>query len=314
MIVGIFKSNQGIVNVFTVILLIVLWGINEFYGTQLDVVNGLSVGNFWIDFFLGILLVAFQAIFLTMIVNEYKLTNDTTHLPSLFLILLYSIELFENGFNQILLSNTLTLIALYQLFKLYNVKTKITYLFNAGILIGIATLLYPPNIVYFLFIWIVLIYIATPVWRDFVVSLIGFVLPITYFLVYSFVTEDLYTWNALIEKLPFYSIDYLGFNFWEKLLILILALLLLVAGVGLLKVMQRSVTRTRRMLWVIVIYGLIAIATMLFNRFDYLVSIQMTFIPVALVLAIFFQNIKKQWLSELVFLCVLGLVVIGYFS
>ena len=122
----------------------------------------------WLGVVIAIFLIAGQSIYLNIIVNEYKLVKENSHVTSLMLLIFTSGSLLLLNFNQVIIANTFILIAFHQLLRLYNLKNSYAILFNAAFLIALASLIYLPSIVYFVLLWITLIYTTTPKWRDFI--------------------------------------------------------------------------------------------------------------------------------------------------
>lgn len=312
MVIKIFKSNQQLVNVLAVLLLGLVWGGQFFFR---DVVSSdFSLGNVWLDVLVGAILISFQAIFVNHIVNQHKLFNDSSHLPGLFIVLLNSISFFSLSFNQIVLANTFLIFAFAQLLRLYNVTNKFGLLFNAGILIGFASMFYMPSVMYFLFLWLALIYLSTPVWRDFAISLIGFTLPLIYYIAYFYVFKDVSELVFISENLNIYEFNWQQLTFSDKLLVVVLSILSLVSCFVLLLSANKNVARIRKMLVVVLFYFLIALITLFFNQFDIIATLLMTTPALAIIIANFFHQIKKMVIAETIFLLLIAVVVISYFS
>ena len=149
MLIGVFKSNQKIVNVLVMLLAIILWLPSFFIGEDLSSLSLISTKIKWLDTFISLFLVVGQAIYLNFIVNEFKLIQQNSHLTSLFLVVLNSSCLWLLDLNEVVIANTFLLIAFHQVLRLYDANSKLALLFNAGFLIAVASLIYLPNIFYF---------------------------------------------------------------------------------------------------------------------------------------------------------------------
>ena len=312
MLIGVFKSNQQLINIIAIIIIAVVWFSVLFFGDY--VAPDFSLGIDWLNVLGGIVLIVFQVFFVSYVINEHKLLGVNTHLPSLLLITISCVSFFSIGFNRVILANTLIVVAFYQLLKLYNVANRFGVLFNAGILVGLASIIYFPSIVYFLFIWMVLIYISTPVWRDFAISLIGFILPLIYYVAYFFVFKNLSELVFLTEHTKIYELAINDLSMWQKTLLGFLSFLIIVSVFKLLASASRSVAKVRKMLIVVLMYLLTSGLSLFLSQFDFVATILLMIIPVAIILANLFQHIKKSWIAEVIYLALIGVIVLGYFS
>ena len=249
MLVKIFKSNQQLGNILAVLLLSLVWLFNYFQGgvAQPD----FSMGALWLDVFIGVVLISFQAVFLNFVVNKNNLLNDTTHLPGLLLVFFSCLNIFSLTNNQIIIANSLSVIALYQVLNLYNSDKKFGLLFNSGLLVGLATIFYMPSIVYFILLWIALIYLSTPVWRDFAISLIGFVFPIVYYVAYFYVFKDLSELVFISKHTSIYTFSWGESPFWTKALLVTIGIYCVISCFYLMMSAGRSIVRIRKMLLII---------------------------------------------------------------
>jgi len=312
LLVKIFKSNQQPGNILTILLLTSVWIINFWKGevTQSD----FSLGILWLDVFAGIVLISFQAVFLNVIVNRYNLLNDTTYLPGLFLIFFSCLSIFSLSNNQIIVANSLLVLVLYQLLNLYNSDKKFGLLFNSGVLIGFATMFYMPSIVYFPLLWIALIYLSTPVWRDFAISLIGFIFPVVYYIAYFYVFKDLSELIFISKHLSIYSFSWNEAPFWTKSLLLLISTYCVLSCLYLMMSASRNIVRIRKMLLIILLVFLISFTTLLLNQNDLIATLIMVTPALSIIMANFLQKQTKGWLAELIFLSMVFLCFMSYFS
>ena len=314
MLIGIFKSNQKVVNVLTIVLTFALWIPSFFLDLETEFFHIISTHIKWLDILMAISLIAVQAIYLNFIVSEYKIVKDNSHLTSLMFLLFNSSALWLLHLNQIIISNTFILIAFHQLIKMYNLKNNYTILFNASFLIAIASLIYLPSIVYFALLWIALIYTTTPKWRDFIISLIGLIVPILYFIVYQLVFGNFSQFNISNYSVVVFDIHWSGLTFFQEFFFISFFVISLFAFVGLFSTINRSVVRTKKMLVIVLLMVIVSLGTLLLNSFDYIATFIIISIPMAILVANFFQNLKKTWLAEVLFLILLAGVIFSYFS
>lgn len=312
MLVKIFKSNQQLWNIVAVLLLSSIWVFN--FSHREVVEPDFSLGVLWFDVLVGIVLVSFQSVFLNVIVNKYNLLNETTHLPGLLLVFFSCLSIFSLTNNQIIIANSLLVLVLYQVLNLYNSDKKFGLLFNSGLLIGLATIFYMPSIVYFIMLWIALIYLSTPVWRDFAISLIGFVVPIVYYVAYFYVFKDLSELVFISKHLSIYSFSWSESSFWTRLLLVAVGIYCAISCFYLMMSAGRSIVRIRKMLLIVLLVFLVSLTTLFLNQKDIIATITMTIPALSIIMANFLQKQRKSWVAELVFLSMVFLLLMSYFS
>mgnify|MGYP001502462362 FL=1 len=202
MLIGVFKSNQKLVNGLVILLTVLLWIPAFFIEQVIETESFISSGFLWLDIVVAIIFISIQAIYLNIIVNEYKLVENNSHLTSLIFVLLNSCFIKLFSLNQVVIANTFILLGVHQLLRIYDTKGGFALSFNAGFLISIATVIYLPNGVFLLFLWFGLIYMISPKWRDFLITLMGFSIPIIYFVCYNYVFGDLegFNWTDYIKE------------------------------------------------------------------------------------------------------------------
>jgi hypothetical protein len=314
MLIGVFKSNQKLVSVLTLLLTIILWLPVFFIDLKVESFSILTTSIKWLDMSIAILIITGQSIYLNVIVGQYKLIKDNSHLTSLVFVLLSSCLLFLLNLNQIIIANTFIMIAFHQILKMYNLKNSYALMFNASLLIALATLFYFPNILYFILLWVALIYNSTPKWRDFVISLIGLSIPILYFVAYKFVFSNAPNYSLDNYLINSYNVHWSDFSFFSKIFFWVLCLIVMMSFAALFSSLNRSMLRVRKALIIVVLMIVIGLGTLVLNQFDYIATLLVVSIPLSIIIANLFQDIRKQWIAEVLFLIFIGSVVVGYFS
>jgi hypothetical protein len=319
MLLEIFKSNKSIVGVLVVILSVVLW-IPGFFISH-ETILATPIVSFsgvdflftprWLNVLLTTLLIGGQAVYVNYIASVNKLFKSNSFLAALFYVLLNGAGLVLFSLNLILIVNTFVLLLLHQLFKLYNLQQAATTLFNIGFFVGLATVFYNPLIVLLPLAIYGIAYIRTPKGKDFLILLIGLLVPFTYWTTYLYLTNQLIT---TIDNYVLFHIDkvdkvvttnyyFLGF----VSLLSILAVLNLILTIG------RNVVKTRKLLMMVLLLLGVCSVTYLFSTQDYRVTYLILTVPLAILLANLFTSIKKRILSELIFILLIVTILLDYF-
>jgi hypothetical protein len=319
MLLQIFKSNQTIVGLIVVLLSVLLW-IPGFFVSQALILESGAVAfngvNFlfeprWLNVLLTSLLISGQAIFLNSIINSHKVLKSNTFLVALFYVLINGSAFVLFSLNLILIVNTFILLMLHQLFLLYNASQANGTLFNLGLFVGVASVLYHPLIVLFPLTIFCIAYIRTPKGKDFLILIIGFLVPFFYWVTYLYLTNHLVT---TIDNYFLYHRDAVdkGIAF-NNYFLYVLGILTLAAFFNLITTLGRKVVKTRKLLITVLLLIIVSATTFLFKSQDFRATYLLLSVPIAILLAHFFLDMKRKMLAELMFVVLLVSLVLGYF-
>lgn len=151
-------------------------------------------------------LLLFQALYFNRLINFYKIINRPSYLPAFSYILISSLFVEFTLLTSALIANTFLLLALANIFSWYK-KEKVTApVFDTAFLVSVASLFFFPYIVFFLFVLAALMVMRRFNLREYIVALIGLLLPYYFIGVYFF-------WEGrLPEFLHSLTISELRFN------------------------------------------------------------------------------------------------------
>ncbi|OFY89387.1 MAG: hypothetical protein A3K10_16855 [Bacteroidetes bacterium RIFCSPLOWO2_12_FULL_31_6] len=322
MLISVFKSNQKLVNGFSIIVVFCLW-LPLFWHNNSIVINKYSVFNVisainnikLLSFAFAVLLISAQAIYINHIVNHFKIIANNTHLVSLFYVLWCAANSSLLIVTPILIANSFLLLAVYQLFNMYGAERVYSLAFNSGLLVAIAMLIYLPAVLFLPLLWVVLIYTKTPNWREFVISMVGFAVPVIFYLTYYLITNQLTALlndtpnNHLIflkEQLP---VSHFGRSFfYASIVVGLLALINLIINI------DKNVVKIRKLLLMVMLMLLFFGCSLFINSFDYLATYLLVGLPFSILLANYFNQMKRLWFSELIFLGLIVTLIFSYFS
>jgi len=138
---------------------------------------------------LSYILILIAAGIINRLNNRYFLLESRTYLPSLIYILLCSIYPLQN-LHPILFSNLFLLICLNKIFSSYREENRWSNFFDAGILISLASLFYIKYAFFVVIIWFSLFILRPFRGREWLLSIIGFILPYVFVITYFFAFEE----------------------------------------------------------------------------------------------------------------------------
>lgn len=248
-------------------------------------------------------LVFFQALYFNYLVNYYRIMSKSSYLPAFSFILVSSLFVEFTLLTSSLIANTFLLFALAKIFAWYK-KDKVTgAVFDTSFLISIASLFFFPYIVFFLFVVAALTVLRPFSLREYLISVIGIVLPYYFLGVYFF-------WVGLLpEFLHSLVIAELRFNAQvmersTRILTVGIPVLAIIAWTAL--YMQsnifRMVVQVRNYLIVCVWFFVVGILSLLVQFKGELFHFVWLSIPAGLSFAFFFAEFRRRWVVEVVHL------------
>lgn len=186
MFTRLFKDYQPIASVFTVILTVFLWW--QGYGLPLltennnqmplaDLVNLMVNKNLLFSLVVGLSVTLINGFLLNGLITRFEIFPVKNYFPLLF----YSLYMsgFETQLNPhpILFSHTCILLGLFRIAQSNRMDEALGKYFEAGALFSLASLFYFPSILLYPTVWVALIVIRPFVWREWLTSFIGLLLP-----------------------------------------------------------------------------------------------------------------------------------------
>ncbi|MCC7333105.1 MAG: hypothetical protein IT232_10920 [Flavobacteriales bacterium] len=321
MIIRLFKTNHIITNFFVVLLSVLLW-IPGYYSESINInlpYFSLSNNFGWlfqmhaVQIFISSLIIGVQAVLLNRIINSEKLLQGDSHLSALFFVVLNSASALIISFSPIIIANCFVIALLYTFFKLYNTDNAKSRLFNAGLIIGVGVIFFSPLLLFFPLLWIVLSYVRTSSFNDYLISLVGLCVPLSYLLAFVFLTDSIFVvsfndWILIDTVFPQMEFPRSHFYFIVTLLILF--------GFAFLNLFQfliREVVKTRKLSFVVVmlIFFLIGMFFMFDRDFVSLYILLTT--PMSVIMSGFFYKMRREWLAELLFIMLCLGIFLNYF-
>lgn len=134
----------------------------------------------------SLVLILLQAFVLNKILIEHEVLNTVTYLPAYVYALLLCLGTNSIHMNEINFASVFIILALSELMKSYRKDFAFTEAFNSGFLISIGGLIYAPFFGLLLLCIIALLFIRPFIWREWIILLIGFALPILFAMFYYF--------------------------------------------------------------------------------------------------------------------------------
>lgn len=313
MFISTFKNNQPLSIILLSIMMIVLW-IPAFQNTSpIPYNNTMPLYEFYargannlpyIHNIIALVLVVSESILLNYILNKFEIMAKKTAMPAIFYCLLMSCCKPLTHFYPLLFTNFFILLALFKIGLSYRIDEAFSSIFDASFYIAIASLFYFPSIIIYPLIWVTLIVIRPFIWREWLISLLGLLLPYVFVVVYYFWTDKV---NFLLyDKIFFPSSDSLLTLSNQRDTFLAVAsfllLLLILSVVHLLKGWPVNTILSRNFLVVLLwLLGLSILSYSMAPVFN-ITYLAIAAIPLAVFIANFFLMTRFKWTSEIIFI------------
>ncbi|MFI5186121.1 MAG: hypothetical protein ACHQF0_05320 [Chitinophagales bacterium] len=206
---------------------------------------------------LAFLLLFTQAVALTRLINDYRMMNRSNYLPGMSYMLITSFFSEWNYFSAPLLMNSLLIFVLGWLFKIYNNPKGKGIIFNAGLIIGIASLIFFPSITFVIWILFALMVMRPFRINEWLLCLLGVTAPYYFYGVYLFLTNQ---WQ-LSKIVPYLIINIpsLQQSIWLAVSALLLMIPFLTGGYFVQDNLRRMLIQVRKGWSILLIYLLVAI-------------------------------------------------------
>jgi len=256
-------------------------------------------------------LVTGQAFYLNYLINKYEVLYKPSFLPAFLYVLLMSFCHQVLWLHPVIFVNLLILLSFDKAFSLFKHPTPIRMLFEASFFSGVAFLFFYPAVVFYLLLLLALGIIRSLNVREWMVTLIGFLLPLYFAFIWFFwqghLSEFLLT---LKPRLP-------DFQFMNGL---VLTKALVIEGVFIFALCTLSLLRLRRYFYKntirtrsnqrVFVYTLFASASsLLLVPQPMLFHLTLLALPLAVFIGYYFLSFRtRPWISELLFLVLIFLV------
>jgi len=262
---------------------------------------------------------AFVLIIAGALLFNYTLTkNDlvpkNTLIPSLVYLVLMSHSPNLLYFHPAIISGFLIILVLHYIFQVYTEEQAFPQIFNAGLLLGLSSLFYFPSFYFILFIWITFVLYRLFKWREWLITIFGFITPyillFTYYFWFDKLNEALLAYSDYFSQLAVlhFTFDYSIINYITTAFIIFLilwSLFLLSTEI------QEKVISIRKRYWTVFWLFAIALVTYVFSQSYYKSHQLFILIPASIFIAYAFSYIRKLFWIEIIFGLMTLLIIVN---
>lgn len=319
MIIRFLKSNQPIGIIILPVFGLLLWTSGFIRPQEVDIYETMPLYNLvcrgMVNYKLlavatAFILLMMGAAILNYVINEHEILGKQSYLPALFYILLMSSSPFHLALHPGLFANLFLMLAMNQLFNIYRKEISFSQVFDAGLLIALASLFYLPSILLFPLVWIALIVFRPFIWREWIIALIGLIVPYLYLCVYYFWQGSL---DHIKEHLGFMVkaeglniVKMSGYSYFFIAIIILLVILSLGNLFAGLTVNNKLKAKNSLILW----SWFLLFSLFMFPIYS-IKYISFIAIPLSVFYANYFLQVKKEWWAEFLFLILIISIVLN---
>lgn len=269
MLIGLFKNKNPLEYVFLLFYTFAFYSIlffksdlkpvveYSFLSNLLNIDLSLIPRNYLI--LLSIVMAYIQIVLFFGMIRKYGLTNDQSLISAFIYITLTGFYPGMIIISPSSISFFILIFAIYNLFLTYDIEFPLQKFFFVSLYIGIGSLYYAPLCIFLLFLIVALPALKTPTIREFLIIIIGFLLPFYFLALYFVMTDHIQTfYQMILENIPgSYNIQFEG----NILLMIPLIYAVILFLLSFMKYFFQSGSRTIR----IIIYNRILITCIVFS-------------------------------------------------
>jgi hypothetical protein len=150
--------------------------------------------------FLAFSLLFLQAFVLTRFINTQRMMNRPNYLPGMAYLLITSLLPEWNYFSAPLLINSILLLVLSGLFRIYNQANAKGTIFNIGLALGVAGFLFVSSLTFIVWILLALAVMRPFRLNEWLLCILGITTPFYFYAIYIFLT-DKWSWQAFLPHI-----------------------------------------------------------------------------------------------------------------
>ena len=261
-------------------------------------------------------LVFFQALYFNYIINNHRILSRSSYLPAMSYVLVSSVLIEFTLLTPALIANTFLLFALSKVLSTYKKEKASPILFDASLLVAMASLFFFPYIAFFLFILAAMVVLRPFNMREYFISVIGLLLPYYFIGVYFFWYHNL---DAFWKTIEITQLNFPVQQLERSVRVIVTGSTLLAVALWTFFYVQgnifRMVVQVRSYMMVFIflfVAGVFSLLIQFTGEFYHFVWIA---IPIGLAFAIFGMEIRRRWVAEIVhFFLLLSALFFQYYS
>jgi Family of unknown function (DUF6427) len=213
---------------------------------------------------LSFILLFAQATLLNSICNYHKMLPRANYLPGMCYILITSLLPDWGHFSAPLLINSIIIWCWYRMVALYNSPSPVAAIFNIGLFLGLATLLYVPAIAFLILLFFALLIMRPFRIQEWFVGFIGFTSPYYFLVLVLYFTHQLH-WANLIPHIRF-TFPAIPGSIWTIAAMSLLVIPFIIGGFYVQNNLNKMLIHVRKSWSLLLVFLIAAILVIIINK------------------------------------------------
>ncbi|MDP9041592.1 MAG: DUF6427 family protein [Bacteroidota bacterium] len=252
-----------------------------------------------------------QATLLNGICNYHKLLPRATYLPAMCYILVTSFLPDWGHFSAPLLINSIMIWCWYRMVALYNSPSPVTAIFNIGLYLGLATLLYVPAIAFLILLLFALLIMRPFRIQEWSVGFVGFTSPYYFLILILYFTHQL-QWRNLVPHISF-TFPAIPGTIWIIVSISLLIIPFIIGGIYVQNNLNKMLIHVRKSWSLLMVFLIAAVLVIIINKAGSYENWIVTAMPFAVFhSAAYFYPVNKVLVNFLQWTCFGVAIIINY--
>ena len=266
----------------------------------------------WISFIFTVL----SAVAINQILKEYDLVNINNTTGLILFVLFASVIPLFTSVNFYVLLNLILILFIQGVLKLSLIENPVSVVFNSSFFLGIASLFFSPLIFLIIIIWIALIMNMHTDIRNFIISIIGLLLPYLFVFTWFFWNDTLIeNWNQIIVQLSNYHLNIQNWklNVFDLVMLLFPLMLIIFSILKIINKLGEKSNYTRRNTLVILYFlGLLTIIIILFSGSS--LALLLLAIPATIIVSIALNAVERFKRLNIFFTIFIFLIILYHYT
>ncbi len=322
MILRLLKSSNPFIYILFLFLGILFWAGSLLYPLPYNFFVGENDNIFYSPIYkltvklpllqvvLSLIIVLFLAFLVQQINSRYALIKARTKLPIAIYIIITGGFTTMHTLHPVFFGAIFLLFAVNSLFSIFNNPKPETDIFNAGFFIAIGTLFYF-NLIVMLPAFLIAISVLRRErnWREFLILIIGFVIPSLFAVSYAFVTNQLNELFIIFQKNLITPVNYFKNNLMLQGYLILLVFLTIIGSVKIIQQYDSMKVGIRKYYLVLFITFVFSMISFVFIPATSLEMLVISVLPVTFLVSNLFTSIQSGFWRELLFTLLAGAAV-----
>lgn len=264
---------------------------------------------------LSLIIVLFIAFLVQQINSRYALIKVRTKLPAAVYIIITGGFIAMHTLHPVLFAAVFTLLGINSLFSIFNNPEPRLEIFNAGFFISLGTLFYF-NLIVLLpaFLFAISVLRRERNWREFVILIIGFIIPVVFATTYAFFTDQLVEVFLNFQKNTISRINHFKTNYALQGFLAFMVFLTLLGSFKILRQYDSRKVSTRKFYLVLFIIFIFSMLSFIFIPATSQEMLVISVLPVTFLISNLFVSIESGFWRELLFILFLGSAIVMQFA